>query len=62
MMTIASSRSPFAMNRLSLENTLIDDRFEVLRCIAQGSYAEIFIATDRLNGATVIIKALNTSL
>ncbi|MBI4747649.1 MAG: protein kinase [Acidobacteria bacterium] len=62
MMTIAPSRSPFAMNRLSLENTLIDDRFAVLRCIAQGSYAEIFIANDHLNGATVIIKALNTSL
>ena len=51
------------MPELKLENSIIDDRYRVVACLGRGSYAEIFLANDRLNDdATVIIKALNTTL
>ncbi|MBX7221810.1 MAG: protein kinase [Blastocatellia bacterium] len=50
------------MSRLRLEQTLLDDRYEVFHGLAQGSYAEIFVAKDRATGEHVIIKALNTVL
>lgn len=48
---------------LRLENSLVDDRYLVERCLGRGSYAEIFLAYDQLNeGTAAIIKSLNTSL
>jgi hypothetical protein len=46
-----------------LENSIVDDRYYVERCLGRGSYAEIFLAYDQnASGEPVIIKALNTSL
>jgi serine/threonine protein kinase len=46
-----------------LENSVVDDRYLVERCLGRGSYAEIFLAFDhRVADQLVIIKALNTSL
>lgn len=51
------------MPELRLENSLVDDRYLVERCLGRGSYAEIFLAYDQLNeGTAAIIKSLNTSL
>ena len=51
------------MPELRLENSVIDDRYLVERCLGRGSYAEIFLAYDQLdNDEPVIIKSLNTSL
>lgn len=51
------------MPELRLENSLVDDRYLVDRCLGRGSYAEIFLAFDQLNdGHSAIIKSLNTSL
>ena len=51
------------MPELRLENSLVDDRYLVERCLGRGSYAEIFLAYDQLNeGTPAIIKSLNTSL
>jgi serine/threonine protein kinase len=48
---------------LRLENSVVDDRYLVDRCLGRGSYAEIFLASDqRREEPLVIIKALNTSL
>jgi serine/threonine protein kinase len=48
---------------LRLENSLVDDRYLVDRCLGRGSYAEIFLAYDQLDeGRPAIIKSLNTSL
>jgi serine/threonine protein kinase len=48
---------------LRLENSIVDDRYLVERCLGRGSYAEIFLAYDQADaGRAVIIKALNTSL
>jgi serine/threonine-protein kinase len=48
---------------LKLENSIVDDRYLVDRCLGRGSYAEIFLAYDRARGEEpVIIKALNMSL
>jgi serine/threonine protein kinase len=48
---------------LRLENSIVDDRYLVERCLGRGSYAEIFLAYDQhSNDVLVIIKALNTSL
>jgi serine/threonine protein kinase len=48
---------------LRLENSVVDDRYLVERCLGRGSYAEIFLSFDQ-NAADrpSIIKALNTSL
>ena len=51
------------MPELKLENSLVDDRYEVRERLGLGSYAEIFMARDHQAGAReVVIKALNTSL
>ncbi len=51
------------MPELRLENSIVDDRYLVERCLDRGSYAEIFLAYDQQReGEPVIIKALNTSL
>ena len=51
------------MPELRLENSVVDDRYLVDRCLGRGSYAEIFLAYDqRSEERLVIIKALNTSL
>src|SRR5215831_6154023 len=48
---------------LRLENSIVDDRYEVEKCLSRGSYAEIFLARDLdRSRSQVIIKALNTSL
>ncbi|HXG66112.1 MAG TPA: serine/threonine protein kinase [Blastocatellia bacterium] len=49
------------MAELRLENSIVDDRYRVERCLGRGSYAEVFLAYDR-TGEAVIIKALNTTL
>lgn len=51
------------MPSLHLENSIVDDRYEVRRRLNTGSYAEIFEAYDSARERRrVIIKALNTSL
>ena len=51
------------MPELRLENSLVDDRYLVERCLGRGSYAEIFLAYDQTSDQQpVIIKSLNTSL
>src|SRR5438105_10403733 len=51
------------MPELKLENSLVDDRYEIRERLGLGSYAEIFVARDRqADGAEVVIKALNASL
>jgi serine/threonine protein kinase len=48
---------------LRLENSIVDDRYYVERCLGCGSYAEIFVAYDQHHdNLPVIIKALNPSL
>ncbi len=51
------------MPSLHLENSIVDDRYEVRRRLNHGSYAEIYEAFDlERSRRPVIIKALNTSL
>src|SRR5687768_1310082 len=51
------------MPSLSLEHSIVDERYEVRKRLNQGSYAEIYHAFDLANDRfPVIIKALNTSL
>jgi serine/threonine protein kinase len=51
------------MPQLKLENSLVDERYEVRERLSLGSYAEIFVARDRRStGQEVVIKALNTHL
>lgn len=51
------------MPELRLENSVVDDRYLVDRCLGRGSYAEIFLAIDQQDeDRLVIIKSLNTSL
>jgi serine/threonine-protein kinase len=51
------------MPELKLENSLVDDRYEVVERLSRGSFAEIFVARDReAGGMEVALKALNTSL
>ncbi len=51
------------MPSLQLENSIVDDRYEVRRRLNHGSYAEIYEAFDlERERRPVIIKALNTSL
>ena len=51
------------MPELKLENSIVDDRYLVNRCLSHGSYAEIFLASDQLyDDELVIIKALNVTL
>jgi len=51
------------MPELKLENSLVDDRYEVVERLNRGSFAEIFVARDReADRKEVVLKALNTSL
>ncbi|HWO02916.1 MAG TPA: serine/threonine-protein kinase [Blastocatellia bacterium] len=51
------------MPELRLENSVVDDRYLVDRCLGRGSYAEIFLAYDQARrDEAVIIKALNVTL
>jgi serine/threonine protein kinase len=51
------------MPELKLENSLVNDRYEVMERLSRGSFAEIFVARDReAGGMEVVLKALNTSL
>ena len=51
------------MPQLRLEQSLVDDRYEIADRLGLGSYSEIFVARDRqADGRQVVIKALNTSL
>jgi serine/threonine protein kinase len=51
------------MPELKLENSLVDNRYEVVERLNRGSFAEIFVARDReAGGMEVVLKALNTSL
>ncbi|HTG16328.1 MAG TPA: serine/threonine protein kinase [Blastocatellia bacterium] len=51
------------MAELRLENSIVDDRYLVDRCLGRGSYAEIFLAYDQARGdEALIIKALNVTL
>ena len=51
------------MPELRLENSVVDERYLVERCLGRGSYAEIFLAYDlQSEDRLVIIKSLNTSL
>lgn len=50
------------MPPLKLENHLLNQRYQVLRRVAEGSYAEIYEAFDQRERRVVIIKALNLSL
>lgn len=51
------------MPELRLENSLVDERYEVRERLGLGSYAEIWVARDHYaNEREVVLKALNTSL
>src|SRR5688572_29090550 len=51
------------MPSLTLENSIVDERYEVRRRLNHGSYAEIYEAFDlERKRRPVIIKALNTHL
>ncbi len=51
------------MPELKLENSLVDNRYEVFERLSRGSFAEIFVAHDRQAGQMeVVIKALNPGL
>ena len=51
------------MPELRLENSIIDDRYFIERCLGRGSYAEVFLAYDQQRkDEPVIIKALNMTL
>lgn len=51
------------MRELKLEQSLVDNRYEITERLSHGSYAEIFVARDRQSGGmSVVIKALNPHL
>ena len=51
------------MPELRLENSIVDDRYRIDRCLSRGSYAEIFLSADLVKKYDeVIVKALNTNL
>lgn len=50
------------MPPLKLENHLLNQRYQVLRRVAEGSYAEIYEAFDQRERRALIIKALNLAL
>jgi len=52
------------MSELRLEQSLVDDRYEIRERLGLGSYAEIFVAHDRQDDGqeVVVVKALNPRL
>lgn len=55
------------MRELALEKTKLDGRYDILRLLGRGSYAEIYVARDNLAAPDslhqfVVIKALNVFL
>jgi serine/threonine protein kinase len=54
------------MAQLKLQQSRLDGRYDILECLGNGSYAEIYVAHDNaaLDGApsTIVIKALNLYL
>jgi serine/threonine protein kinase len=54
------------MSELKLQQSRLDNRYDVLECLGRGSYAEIYVANDNAaaEGAprTIVIKALNLYL
>jgi serine/threonine-protein kinase len=60
---VVNSLSIKEMPELRLEQSLVDERFEIVERLGLGSYAEIFVARDHSEDEhQVVIKALNTSL
>lgn len=47
---------------LELEKSILNDRYLVRQRLRHGSYAELFLALDRVSQQPVVIKALNTEL
>jgi serine/threonine protein kinase len=54
------------MSELKLQQSRLDNRYDILECLGRGSYAEIYVANDNAatEGAprTIVIKALNLFL
>lgn len=54
------------MSELKLQQSRLDNRYDIVDCLGRGSYAEIYVANDNaaVDGAprTVVIKALNLYL
>ena len=54
------------MSELKLQQSRLDNRYDILECLGRGSYAEIYVANDNAaaDGAprTIVIKALNLYL
>src|SRR5690242_6947777 len=54
------------MPELKLQQSRLDNRYDILECLGRGSYAEIYVANDNAaaEGAprTIVIKALNLYL
>src|SRR6185503_8706188 len=54
------------MSELKLQQSRLDNRYDILECLGRGSYAEIYVANDNAaaEGAprTIVIKALNLYL
>jgi serine/threonine protein kinase len=51
------------VGELRLEDSVVDERYRLQRCLSRGSYAEIFLGVDpERDGHQVIIKALNPFL
>jgi serine/threonine protein kinase len=54
------------MSELKLQQSRLDNRYDIVECLGRGSYAEIYVANDNaaVDGAprTVVIKALNVYL
>ncbi len=57
----------YLMRELDLHNTRLDGRYDVLKTLGRGSYAEVFVARDNMAAPNsphrlVVIKALNVFL
>jgi len=54
------------MSELKLQQSRLDNRYDILECLGRGSYAEIYVANDNAAAEdaphTVVIKALNLYL
>jgi len=54
------------MSELKLQQSRLDNRYDILECLGRGSYAEIYVANDNAAAEgtprTIVIKALNLYL